>query len=118
VIRMACPQCGKAFKVPQEKAGRPVRCSRCREPLVAPTSAAAGKDEPEGRSPPEASEQPRGLFRGMGGRDRWVVALLAVAVAASLLLAGVWAVPLAACFALALLAVLHGQATGCPQCGK
>jgi hypothetical protein len=54
----------------------------------------------------------------MSGRVRWGVGLLAGAGAASLLLAGDWAVPLAVCSAFALLAILHGHATGCPACGK
>jgi DNA-directed RNA polymerase subunit RPC12/RpoP len=118
VIRFSCPQCGKVFKVPGEKAGRPVVCPRCGEPCVAPASAAAGRDEPERRSRSEESEQSRGLFRGMSSRVRGGVALAAGVGAGSLLLAGDWAVPLAVCSAVVLLAILHGHATGCPACGQ
>jgi hypothetical protein len=85
---------------------------------VAPASAAAGRDEPERRPPSEESEPSRGLFRGMSNRVRWAVALVVGAGVGSLLLAGDWAVPLAVCSAFALLALLHGQATGCPACGR
>jgi DNA-directed RNA polymerase subunit RPC12/RpoP len=118
VIRFSCPQCGKAFQVPGEKAGRPVGCPRCGERFVTPASAVAGRGEPERRSPPEESEQPRGLFGGMSSRVRGGVALAAGAGVGSLLLAGDWAVPLGVCAVLALLAILHGHATGCPACGK
>jgi DNA-directed RNA polymerase subunit RPC12/RpoP len=118
VLRFSCPQCGKAFKLPGEKAGRPVVCPRCGERSVAPASAAAGRDEPERRSPSEESEQPRGLFRGMSSRVRWGVALVAGTGTGGLLLAGDWAVPLGVYSAVVFLAILHGHATGCPACGK
>ena len=31
MIHFSCPQCGKALKVPEEKAGRSVLCPRCGE---------------------------------------------------------------------------------------
>jgi DNA-directed RNA polymerase subunit RPC12/RpoP len=121
MIRVSCPQCGKAFKASGEEAGRPVVCPRCGELSVAPASA-AGRDEPA-RRPPLKESQPsrawfRGLFRGMSTRVRWAVALTAGVVAGSLLFAGDWGVPLAVCSAVVLLAILHGHATGCPACGK
>jgi hypothetical protein len=54
----------------------------------------------------------------MSGRVRWAVAGVAAAGVGSLLLAAAWAVPLLAGSAFALLAILHGHATGCPACGK
>jgi hypothetical protein len=54
----------------------------------------------------------------MSGRVRWAVAGVVVVAAGSLLLAADWAVPLVAASAFALLAILHGNATGCPACGK
>jgi hypothetical protein len=54
----------------------------------------------------------------MSGRVRVAVVLTAGVGVGSLLLAGDWAVPLAACSAVVLLAILHGHATGCPACGK
>jgi hypothetical protein len=54
----------------------------------------------------------------MSGRVRWAVAGVVAAGVGSLLLAAAWAVPLLACSAFALLAILHGHATGCPACGK
>jgi DNA-directed RNA polymerase subunit RPC12/RpoP len=117
VIRFSCPQCSKAFKVSGKNAGRSVACPRCGERFVAPAPA-AGEDEPERRPPPEETEPSRGVFRGMSNRVRWGVALVAAAGIASFLLAGDWAVPLGICSVLALLAILHGQATSCPVCGK
>jgi DNA-directed RNA polymerase subunit RPC12/RpoP len=117
VIRFSCPQCGKAFELPGEQAGRPVVCRRCGEESVAPDSAAA-RDEPLRRSPPEESKQSQGLFGGMSSRLRWAVALAAGAVAGVLFLAGDWAVPLGVCSTVVVLAILHGRATGCPACRK
>jgi hypothetical protein len=70
----------------------------------------------------------------MIGRERLAVALVAVPGVGALLLpalspllpavrgvaavAADWAVPLVACSAILLLAVLHGHKTGCPACGK
>jgi DNA-directed RNA polymerase subunit RPC12/RpoP len=118
VIRFSCPQCGKAFELPEEKAGRPVVCRHCGELSLAPASTAACRDEPQRRSPPEESAQSRGLFRGMSNRVRWGVALAAGAGAGGLLLAGDWAVPLGVCSTVVVLAILYGRATGCPVCGK
>jgi hypothetical protein len=54
----------------------------------------------------------------MSSRERWCVVLVAGAGASCLLLPADWAVPLALCSAIVLLAILHGHATGCPACGK
>src|SRR5262249_30342260 len=115
VLRFSCPQCGKAFKLPGETAGRPFVCPRCGERFVVPASAAAGGDKPERRSP---SEQSRGLFSGMSRRVRWGLILAVGACAGSLVLAGDWALPLGLCSAVVFLAILYGHATGCPACGK
>jgi hypothetical protein len=134
MIRFPCPQCGKAIKVPGEQAGQPVICPRCGEPSVAPASSAAGRDEAERPAPTEQSEQAQGPFRGMSGRLRWAVALVAAAGVVPLLLAFLspllpiprdiakvasdWAVPLVACSTVLLLAILYGHATSCPACGR
>jgi DNA-directed RNA polymerase subunit RPC12/RpoP len=117
VIRISCPLCAKAFKISEEKAGRAVTCPRCGE-LVAAKTSAAGKDEPRRRSPTPEPEQRRGLFRGMSRRVRWAVAGVVGVGAASLLLGVAWGVPVFICSVLVVLAVLYGQATGCPACGK
>jgi hypothetical protein len=54
----------------------------------------------------------------MGRRVRWAVAALAGVMAVGALLGPAWAVPLVLCSACAVLAILYGQATGCPACGK
>jgi DNA-directed RNA polymerase subunit RPC12/RpoP len=118
VIRYSCPQCGKAFKLSAEEAGKPVVCRRCGELFVAPASSAVDRDEPQRRSPPEESASSRGLFGGLSSRVCWGVALAAGAGAGGLLLAGDWAVPLGIVTALVVLALLYGRATGCPACGK
>jgi DNA-directed RNA polymerase subunit RPC12/RpoP len=118
MIRFSCPQCGKAFKLTAEEAGRPIACRRCGELSMAPASAAASRDETQRRSPPEQSEPSRGLFRGMSSRLRWGVALAAGVGVAGILLAGDWAVPLGVSSTIVVLAMLYGRATGCPTCGK
>jgi DNA-directed RNA polymerase subunit RPC12/RpoP len=134
MTRFPCPQCGKVLQVSGEQVGRPVTCPRCGEPSVAPAPAAAERDE-AGRPPPtQQSEPARGLFRGMSSKVRWAVALVAGAGAVTLVLAALspllpaprgvaraaadWAVPLAACSIVLLLAILYGHATGCPACGR
>ena len=130
MIRFACPQCGKRLKVIEEKAGLLVRCRRCGEqcvaPAVVPASAAAEGDEPVGQSPRQEPDLRRGLFQGMSRRVRWAVSLVTAVGALAFLLHVVglpeavapWALPVAACSAVLLLAILHGQATGCPECGQ
>jgi hypothetical protein len=145
VIRFRCPQCGQMLKVGVDKAGRPVVCPRCEERSVAPAGAAApataAGDEGQSRTPagssrPEAAhlDPARGLFSGMSRGVRCAVALVAGVGALSLLLPVLspllplrgapaeamasWAMVLVPCSVVVLLAMLYGQATGCPSCGK
>jgi len=131
VIRFACPQCGKMLKVIEEKASIPVLCRRCGEqcvaPAVAPSSAAAEDDEPVSQSPRQEPDLRQKLFVGMSRRVRWAVGLVTAVAVLSLLLHVVGslpeavasrALPVAVCSVLLLLAMLHGQGTGCPECGR
>lgn len=117
MIRLSCPQCGKAFKVMGEKMVRAIACPRCGELVAAPLSA-AGRGEPERQPPAPESEPARGVFRGMSTRVRWAVAGVVGVAVGGLLLGGNWAVPLVVCSTLVLLVMLHGQGTGCPACGR
>jgi hypothetical protein len=67
------------------------------------------------------------MFQRMSRRVRWAVGVVTAVGALSLLLHVVgglpeaqapWALPVAACACVVLLAILHGQATGCPACGR
>jgi hypothetical protein len=54
----------------------------------------------------------------MNRRVRCAVAGVVGVGAGSLLLAADWSVPLATCTAFVLVAILHGQGTSCPACGR
>jgi ssDNA-binding Zn-finger/Zn-ribbon topoisomerase 1 len=134
VIRFDCPQCGKRLEVVEEKAGKAVACPRCEERLLAPAASAEREEtEQPTQAAPEPSgraDRPRGLWlwSGMSRRVRFAAAGLAVVGALSLLLAALapdrggavtpWAMILFPCCSVLLLVILHGQATGCPSCGR
>jgi hypothetical protein len=137
VIRFSCPLCGKTLKVPEDRAGRPIACPRCKERSVVPAGSHAsgngGDAEAPGLPRHADSDEAPGLFSGMSRRVRWAAALLAAMIPLGLLLAALpqllpgggisdlgaqVAMTLAAVSFLLLSVILYGQGTSCPSCGK
>jgi hypothetical protein len=131
VIRFACPKCGKLLKVTEDRAGLPLFCRCCGDQCVAPAvdsaAAATQSDKPVERSPTQPPQQRRRPFFGLSRRVGWVVGLVAAVGVLSLVLHIVgdlpealapWPLPVAVSSLILLLAMLHGNATGCPACGR
>jgi phage FluMu protein Com len=136
VIHFRCPLCGKGLKAAEDRAGTPVACPRCKELFVIPAAGHAPENggDDEAAAPPrhaDADEAP-GLFSGMSRRVRWAAGSLAAGVPLGLLLAAAHdflpggissvvahvAMTSAVVSFLLLCAVLYGQGTSCPSCGK
>jgi hypothetical protein len=142
MIHFHCPLCGNTLKVPQEKAGSTVVCPRCNKGCVAPQEVprfgsgghASGPEACSRTGVRQREDHGPALVAAMSRRLRWEVALVAGVGALSLVLAVVapWLPALRAfadsaayaamilvpsCIVL-LLIILHGQATGCPSCGR
>jgi hypothetical protein len=50
MLAIACPNCGKEYKVPEERAGQKARCGKCKEGMTIPLPELA--DEPPAASNP------------------------------------------------------------------
>jgi hypothetical protein len=146
MIRFRCPRCDKTLKVPEEYAGTPVCCPRCKGRYTAPARAsapAAGLPRSDGESPEaegavrhatSSRDEARALFSRMRRWEQAAVAAVAglgvlgllLPVVAPLLPGGgalaagatPWAMVLVPSSLILLLVMLHGRATGCPACGR
>ena len=56
-MKVACPNCQKAIKVPDEWAGRTARCPHCKSPFVVPGQAAAKAPQATSRTAPAGPQQ-------------------------------------------------------------
>lgn len=140
MIRFRCPQCNKGIKVPEERAGISIHCPRCKERCLVPLGGPAGSPtgssleaaQPEGRDRRATTtwDHVRALFAGMSWWMRGAVALVAGVALLSLAVVFLgsfvpggeattpWAMALAPVSVILLSVMLHGQATGCPSCGR
>jgi hypothetical protein len=135
MIRFHCPLCGKMLKVKEDRHSKSIVCPRCGETCAVPGGAGSSAGD-EGASAHHkhtmSSDEVPGLFAGMRPAVRWAAGLLAATSVLSLLMAVLhpelpglgssastgWGLFLAVWSFLLLGVILHGQATGCPWCGK